>query len=139
MQWTAGANAGFSTGRPWLAVNPNYPDINAAAQVDDPDSVFHHHRRLIALRRRQPALIHGTYTDIDPTHEQVFGYTRTLGETTLLVLIHMGRDLLDYELPGGLVIAETLLTNVPGVAPAVGSTTVTLSGWQATIYTVGPE
>jgi oligo-1,6-glucosidase len=137
MQWTAGANAGFSTGRPWLAVNPNYPDINAAAQVDDPDSVFHHHRRLIALRRRQPALIHGTYTDIDPTHEQLFGYIRTLGRTTLLVLINMGRDLLEYELPRGLAIADTLLTNVPGVVAAAGSTIVTLSGWQATIYTVG--
>jgi oligo-1,6-glucosidase len=137
MQWNAQANAGFSTGRPWLAVNPNYPEINAASQVDDPDSVFNHHRRLIALRRSHPALIHGTYLDIDPAHAQVFGYTRTLGDVTLLVLINFGGDALDYGLPNGLAVAETLLTNVGGDAAPAGSITVPLSGWQATIYTVG--
>ena len=78
MQWTAQPNGGFSTGRPWLAVNPNFTEINAASQVDDPDSVFTHHRGLIALRTAHPALVHGAYRDIDPAHEQVFGYTRTL-------------------------------------------------------------
>jgi oligo-1,6-glucosidase len=137
MQWNDEANAGFSARRPWLAVNPNYRQINAAAQVDDPDSVFNHHRRLIELRRRTPALIHGTYLDIDPTHEQVFGYTRTLGDVTLLVLMNMSNDDLDYGLPNGLAVAETLLTNVTGDALPAGSTRVPLSGWQATIYTVG--
>jgi len=137
MQWSTEQNAGFSTGRPWLAVNPNYQEINAASQVDDPDSVFNHHRRLIALRRRTPALIHGAYLDIDPTHEQVFGYTRTLGDVTVLVLINMTGDAVDYALPSGLALAETLLTNVGGDALPAGSTTVPLAGWQATIYTVG--
>ena len=137
MQWSTEQNAGFSTGRPWLAVNPNYREINAAFQVDDPDSVFNHHRRLIALRRRTPALIHGAYLDIDPTHEQVFGYTRTLGDVTVLVLINMTGDAVDYALPSGLALAETLLTNVGGDALPAGSTTVPLAGWQATIYTVG--
>ena len=67
----------------------------------------------------------------------MFGYTRTLGDVTLLVLINMSRDALDYELPNGLAVAETLLTNVAGDAAPAGSTTVPLSGWQATIYTVG--
>jgi oligo-1,6-glucosidase len=137
MQWNAEANGGFSTGRPWLAVNPNYPQINAATQVDDRDSVFHHHRRLIALRREQPALIHGAFTDIDPPHERVFGYTRTLAGTKLLVLINMGRDALDYDLPGGLTVSGTLLSNVPDAAAPEGSTSVPLAGWQATIFTLG--
>ena len=51
MQWTDGANAGFTTGKPWLKVNPNYTDINAAAQQDDPDSVRSFYKQLIALRK----------------------------------------------------------------------------------------
>ncbi len=79
MQWNAEPHGGFTKGQPWLAVNPNYAEINAAAQLEDPDSVFQYHRRLIALRRQTSALVHGTYLDIDPEHEQVFAYTRTLG------------------------------------------------------------
>jgi oligo-1,6-glucosidase len=54
MQWSEEPHAGFTTGQPWLAVNPNYVEINATAQLEHPDSVFHHHRRLIALRRQSP-------------------------------------------------------------------------------------
>jgi oligo-1,6-glucosidase len=59
MQWSAEPHGGFTTGQPWLAVNPNYGEINAAAQLEDADSVFHHYRRLIDLRRQAPALVHG--------------------------------------------------------------------------------
>jgi glycosidase len=76
-QWSAEPHGGFTTSQPWLAVTPNYVEINAAAQFEDPDSVFHHHRRLIALRRQAPALVQGAYLDIDPKDEQVFAYTRT--------------------------------------------------------------
>jgi hypothetical protein len=73
-----------------LAVNPNHPTVNAAAAVADPDSAFHHHRRLIALRREHPVLVHGAYSDLDPDHSTVFAYTRSLDGVTALVLLHMG-------------------------------------------------
>ena len=134
MQWTAGPNGGFSTGRPWLAVNPNFTEINAASQVNDPDSVFAHHRALIALRKAHPALVHGAYRDIDPDHEQVFCYTRTLRGTTLLVIINMGRDPLDFQLPEGLTISATLLST--GAEHAAGAAGIRLEGWEAGIYDV---
>ncbi|MCR6493671.1 alpha-glucosidase [Cellulomonas sp. P24] len=136
MQWTADAQGGFTTGTPWLAVNPNHVEINAAAQVADPDSVYHHHRRLIALRREVPALVHGAFLDVDPEHPTVFAYTRTLGEDRWLVLVHVGHDVLDYRLPAGLTIVSTALDNGAGPTAAAGAQQVHLAPWQATVYRV---
>jgi oligo-1,6-glucosidase len=86
MQWTAGPQAGFSSGTPWLAVHPNHATVNAESQRADPQSVFHHHRRLIALRRELPVLVHGRFELLWPQHEAVFGYTRALGRERLLVV-----------------------------------------------------
>jgi len=132
MQWSGEQHAGFTTGQPWLAVNPNYGEINAAAQFEDPDSVFHHHRRLIALRRQTPALVHGAYSDIDPKHEQVFAYTRTLPDERYLVVLNFGARPLD--LPGGLRIERAVLDNVPGDTGTAGATHLRLAPWHATIY-----
>jgi len=116
MQWTAEPHGGFTKGRSWLAVNPNYTEINAAMQLDDPDSVFHYHRRLIALRRQTPALVHGAYLDIDPEHEQIFAYTRTLADKRYLVVLNFGTGPLEYQLAGGLRIERALLNNALGGA-----------------------
>ena len=135
MHWTDGPHGGFTTGTPWLAVNPNSVEINADAQRADPDSVFHHHRKLIAMRRHHPVLVHGAYRDIDPTHERVLGHTRTDGDMRCVVLVHFGEEPISYALPDGLEIGETLLVS-SGDAPPPGSTTVTLAGWQSLVATL---
>jgi oligo-1,6-glucosidase len=86
MQWDASGHAGFTTGTPWLAVNPNHDDINAAAAVADPDSVFHHYRRLIELRHAEPAVALGDFTMRLPGDERVYAFTRRLGDVELFVL-----------------------------------------------------
>lgn len=134
MQWSSEAQGGFTTGTPWLAVNPNHVEINAAAQVDDPESVYHHHRRLIALRRRVPALVHGAFTDVDPDHPSVFAYTRTLSGECWLVLVNLGGGTVDYRLPEGLAIGAVELDNGAGAPAERGAARVLLSPWQATIY-----
>lgn len=134
MQWSAEPHGGFTTGHPWLAVNPNYVEINAAAQLEDPGSVFHHHRRLIALRRQTPALVHGAYVDIDPEHERVFAYTRTLAAERYLVALNFGARPLQYALPGGLRVGRAVLDNAPGEAATAGATQLRLVPWQATVY-----
>jgi oligo-1,6-glucosidase len=134
MQWGNTAHGGFTTGTPWLAVNPNHAEINAASQVDDANSIYHHHRRLIELRRKEPALVHGAYRDIDPDHPKVFAYTRTLADQRFLVVINFGRDTVDYSLPQGLSIAASVLDNDTGLAPSGGETTLSLAPWQATVY-----
>jgi oligo-1,6-glucosidase len=137
MQWSGEHHAGFTTGQPWLAVNPNYIEINAAAQLEDPGSVFHHHRRLIELRRQTPALVRGAYLDIDPKHEQVFAYTRTLADESYLVVLNFGARPLDYALPGALRIERAVLDNASGDTATAEATQLRLAPWQATIYKLG--
>lgn len=86
MQWDNTTNAGFSKAQPWFALNPNYTSINAAAEVDQPDSVFSYYQRLIALRHDSDLIVHGTYEELDPNDEQVFAYRRHYQGQTLLVI-----------------------------------------------------
>ncbi|WP_423783673.1 glycoside hydrolase family 13 protein [Gibbsiella quercinecans] len=134
MQWNTEANGGFTTGKPWLAVNPNYAQINAAAQQHDPDSVYNYHRRLIALRSQTPALIYGEFKDIDPANAQVFAYTRTLGDQRYLVVINFSEQPLKYALPAGITINALMLDSGTGRAVAQGAAQLELQPWQASIY-----
>lgn len=86
MQWDASDNGGFTSGTPWLQVNKNYKTINAAAQVNDPDSVFVYYKKLIALRHTNEVMVNGVYDVLIPDHPQIYAYTRTLGDKQLLVL-----------------------------------------------------
>jgi oligo-1,6-glucosidase len=128
MQWTAGPNGGFTTGKPWLPVNPNAEAINAEDQAARPDSVLAHTRALIAFRRGSADLREGAYKDIDPAHEQVFSYRR--GER-LLVLLNFGRGTVRYALPDGLAVEGATF----GSAEIDGQI-VTLEGWTSVILAV---
>jgi oligo-1,6-glucosidase len=86
MQWDSSAHGGFSDAEPWLPANPNKDEINAEAAVADPDSVFHHYRRLIELRHRHPVVVEGRFRLLLPEDPQIWAFTRTLGAETLLVL-----------------------------------------------------
>ena len=111
MQWTDGPNAGFTTGTPWLGVNPNHTAINAAAQVDDPDSVFNHYRRLIALRREHDVITHGDYTLLLPEHPSIFAYQRCWEEQTLTVICSFSEEALMEDAIIPLCGGELLLGN----------------------------
>lgn len=89
MQWNGSANAGFTEGTPWLAVNPNYQEINAAAQVGDPDSVFSHYQRLIRLRHSDETVQRGSYALLEPEHLSLYAFTRTLDDDVILVLANL--------------------------------------------------
>ena len=86
MQWNGSENAGFTTGTPWLRVNPNYTQINAEDQLQDPDSVYHCYQQLIRMKKSNPVFRDGTFQLLLPTHEDIFAYTRTTEQTQLLVL-----------------------------------------------------
>lgn len=81
VQWDASRHAGFTTGAPWIAVNPNANHINAAAQVDDPDSVFSFYRKVIALRHAEPVVSHGTFTMLLSDDPHVYAFTRALADS----------------------------------------------------------
>ncbi|MCL6547555.1 MAG: alpha-glucosidase [Alicyclobacillus sp.] len=88
MQWSNSLHAGFTTGTPWIPVNPNYACIHAEGQYRDPDSVAAHYRRLIQLRKRHPVLVYGDFTLLDPDDESVFSFTRRLGEAEAVVILN---------------------------------------------------
>ncbi|GAB2694117.1 alpha-glucosidase [Paenibacillus thermoaerophilus] len=88
MQWNGDANAGFTTGTPWIGVNPNYREINAQAAMADPDSVFHYYRRLIALRKRHPLLVYGRFSPLLEWHDRIYAYTRRHEDETWLIVLN---------------------------------------------------
>lgn len=135
MQWDATKNAGFSTGdHTWQPVNPNYTELNAAAQVGDTASVYRYLAKLIAMRAAAPAFIYGDYVDLDPAHEQVFAYIRTLDTAKYLVLLNVSRQPLAYTLPQGTVAGSLAMGNYRESSEAPTAATLQLRPWEARIY-----
>jgi oligo-1,6-glucosidase len=136
MQWDATANGGFTTAeKAWLSVNPNYASINAAAELADPDSIYHFTQRMIALRHAHKALVYGDYLDLDPANPEVFAYTRTLGEERFLVVLNFASTSIAYNLPQGTLAGDLVLSNLSGVSPAEAHTAVlNLKPWEARVY-----
>ena len=99
MQWDASEHAGFTTGTPWLAVNPNHTEINAEAERANPDSVFHHYRRVIELRHSLRVIADGDFTMLLPEDERVYAYVRALDGVELLVLGNFSGEHLRVDLP----------------------------------------
>lgn len=96
MQWSGAENAGFTTGTPWLKINPNYKTINADNQLSDPNSVFSYYQRLIRLRKGHPVFREGTFRLVLADHEDIFAYTRTTATAQLLVVCNFrGADIED--------------------------------------------
>lgn len=99
MQWDDSAQAGFTTGTPWIAVNPNYKEINAKEQLAREDSVFHYYQKLIALRRKYDIIVNGDYSLLLPESEEIYSYMRSLGEQKLLVICSFTEQEMEYEIP----------------------------------------
>ena len=111
MQWTAGKNAGFTTGTPWLTVNPNHETINAEAALADPESIFYYYQKLIALRKSLSVFRDGRFTLLCPEDENVFAYTRDTEKEHLLVVCNFTGTEQAFTIPEGYKAAETLLSN----------------------------
>ncbi len=111
MQWSGNAHAGFTTGTPWLRVNPNYTTIHAAAQMKDPDSVRSFYKQLIALRKSpeyKETIVYGTLEPVWEEQPNLMAYYRK-GERTLLVMGNFQRERRSVVIPGG--YKKVLLNN----------------------------
>ncbi|RKE05133.1 oligo-1,6-glucosidase [Streptomyces sp. TLI_171] len=134
MQWDASPGAGFTTGTPWIAVNPNHTTVNAADARRDPGSVYHHYRRLIALRHREPAVVHGDFTPLLPEDERVYAFTRHHRGTTLLVLGNFTGEHVPVDLPPRWREAELVLGNLPADGSRRPGAPVVLAPWEARVH-----
>jgi oligo-1,6-glucosidase len=127
VQWDDTEHAGFTTGTPWLPVNPDHGEWNVRAQRDDPGSVLAHYRKLIALRHTLPVVALGDFTMVLPEHQHVYAFTRALEEELLLVVCNVSRT--PYPLAPLLpeaLDAELVLGNLPDAGP-------TLRPWEARV------
>ena len=115
-QWDDSENAGFSTGTPWIMVNPNYREINAKDQLERDDSVFHYYQKLIRLRKEQEVIVYGTYDLLLPDSKEIYAYTRTLGEEKLLVVCNFYEPEVSFELPEEFAGGTCLISNYPEVS-----------------------
>lgn len=107
MQWNNKANAGFTTGRPWLAVNENYTTLNAEAEEAGPNSVLHWYRQLHALRQSNPVLINGNYQELLQDSEAIFAYKRSNTSSSVTVLINFTGQAVEY--PAHLTAESSLI------------------------------
>ena len=131
MQWSDAANAGFTTGTPWLKVNPNYTSINAAAQMEDPDSVHSFYKQLIALRKNpaySETIVYGTLEPVWKERHNLMAYYRR-GEKTLLVIGNYQREEQKIVLSG--MPKTVLLNNYPTLVMENG--VVTMRGYQVLV------
>ena len=113
MPWDASENAGFTTGTPWLALNPNYKKINVADQLRREDSVFHYYQKLIRLRKENEIIVYGKYELLLPEDENIFAYTRTLGDKKLLTVCNFSKTEQKFDFTG-YENAKVLISNYGG-------------------------
>lgn len=99
MQWDDSENAGFTTGEPWIMVNPNYKEINAKEQLAREDSVFHYYQKLIRLRKEYPVVVFGKYKLLLPKDQDLYVYERELDGQTLLVICNFTEKEISYQIP----------------------------------------
>ena len=120
MQWSGEKNAGFTTGKPWIRVNPNYTDINAESEKKDPDSVYHFYRKLIRMRKEYPVFVDGKFELLLPEDEQVFAYLRTDSDTQMLVCANFTGEPAECQISGEWKEAQILLHNYADDVPECG-------------------
>ncbi|HDY7894974.1 TPA: alpha-glucosidase [Vibrio vulnificus] len=102
MQWSASKNGGFSQAKPWIEVNPNYPEINVEQALADSDSIFYHYQKLIELRKQHPAIVYGDFTPLFAEHDSVFAYVRSHQDEQLLVINNFSDQEVSIALPDNL-------------------------------------
>ena len=133
MHWDTSANAGFTTAsKPWLAVNPNYLEINAKQELSDKGSIYHYFRQMADVRRGSLAFVYGDYKDLDPANPKIYAYTRVNGSNKYLVVLNFSTDPITYKLPAGIKANQLVISNL-GKSDERGDT-LNLKAWEARVY-----
>ncbi|KAI6165427.1 glycoside hydrolase family 13 protein [Pisolithus thermaeus] len=135
MQWNSSPNGGFTTGEPWMRVNDDYSNWNAAEQLRDPDSVYMFWKHAIKVRKQHDVLVYGNFEVKFPEHQQVFAYTRTLGDSEATVLMNFSVDEAQVDLIGlgDLEGSRLILANYEA-GRADGGGSLTLKGYEGRVY-----
>jgi oligo-1,6-glucosidase len=138
VQWDASQSAGFTTGTPWIAVNPDYDQVNAAAEVGDPASVFEHYRQLIALRHADSVVTDGDFALLLGDHPAIWAFLRRGPGAELLVAANFSSGAVKASLPldSGWAAAPVVLANLPD-APLRSLPDLELRPWESLVWRKG--
>ena len=99
MQWDASENAGFTSGTPWIDVNPNYTSINTEAEKNDPDSVLNYYKAMIAFRKAHPVIVDGSFKEYFPDSDRIFAYVRENDSEMLFVILNFSATKFALQIP----------------------------------------
>jgi len=135
MQWNDKENAGFTSGAPWIKVNPNYKEINVESALADPNSIYYYYQKLIQLRKHNPITVYGSYDLILDDDEEIYAFTRTLQDDRLLVILNFSKNTPVFALPDSISFSdkELLISNYV-LDPAVDIQLLTLRPFEARVY-----
>ncbi|WP_027953325.1 glycoside hydrolase family 13 protein [Halobacillus kuroshimensis] len=111
MQWSREAQAGFTTGKPWMKINPNYTSINVADQEQDPHSILNYYKKMIAMKKEQDVFTYGIYDLLLPEDEQIYAYTRTLDNKKAIVIVNLTDQAADFQAEEPLSSSQLMLSN----------------------------
>ncbi|MBM7570822.1 alpha-glucosidase C-terminal domain-containing protein [Aquibacillus albus] len=136
IQWDDSEQAGFTTGTPWIKVNPNYREIHVAKAMEDPQSVFYFYKKLIALRKENPVMIYGDYQDFSDGDDILYVYTRTYQGQRWLILLNHSDTSSAFTLSDQLddSAKQLILSNYQDVTTSASIKQVTLRPHEARIY-----
>ncbi len=135
MQWDDREHGGFTTGTPWIRVNPNYQAINVKQALADPESIFFYVQKLIQLRKANSVIVYGTYELILDAHEEIYAFTRTGEDERLLVILNFTRHTPIFTLPAHIVFVDKeLLIGNYAVDPDESLRQFTLRPFEARVY-----
>ncbi|MED1411446.1 alpha-glucosidase [Bacillus paramycoides] len=134
MQWDDREHAGFTMGKPWIAVNPNYKEINVKQAMRDEESIFYYYKKLIELRKNNEIVVYGAYNLILENNPSIFAYVRTYGEERLLVIANFTADECVFELPEDIIYSESelLIHNYDVESGSIDN--ITLRPYEAMVY-----
>ena len=130
MQWSSAPQGGFTTGSPWIEVNPNFATVNAETQVEDDQSIWSHYRKLIDLRKHHQVIVYGRYQSWLDQHPDVFVYSRTLEGDRLVVLANFRPHEVTVTMPDELQVRGRCLIGNYTDMDRIGET-VTLRPYEA--------
>ena len=133
-QWDSSANAGFTTGKPWLKVNPNYTNVNVLKEETEPNSCLNYFRKLVALRKSNPVLVYGKYTLLDKDNPDVYSYTRELDGKKLLIVLNFKPKPAAAHIGLDLGKAKVLANNYSSSVASRSVSDLQLRGYEAIIY-----
>ena len=131
MQWNDREQAGFTTGTPWIGVNPNYLTINAEKEQKDPDSVFSYYKKLIAMRKEHLIMVYGRYELLLPEDENLWVYTRTLENEKWLVVCSFSDCSIPFAIPQEFEGGQCMISNISEASNISTRGTVILAPYEA--------